>query len=162
MSEWSRSRGYHEISALTLTPAGVSHTRKLSHNRFLYPTIPEIRSINQEHRMDIVVLCEGNRNYRNIPDFFNTTLLHNTIIYTNTVTPFCDIMIYYHELPKESFQQKIFLESLWFDTDGNFLVLLIPCKKVIFFKFVAKTRHCCHTRSPREPNTFHVPPFASA
>jgi len=71
-SEWSRLRGYHEISALTLAKTGVSHIRKLSHKRFLYPTIREIRSINQEHRMDIVVLCEGNRNSRNIQDFFNT------------------------------------------------------------------------------------------
>ena len=34
MSEWSRSRGYHEISALTLATSGVSH------NWFLYPTCP--------------------------------------------------------------------------------------------------------------------------
>jgi len=62
--------------------------------------------------MDVVVLCEGNRNCRNIPGFFNTTLLHITILYIITVTSFCDITIYYHELPKESFQQKTFLESL--------------------------------------------------
>ena len=63
--------------------------------------------------MGIVVLCGGNRNSRNIPDFFNTTLLQNiTIIYINTATSFCDIKIYYHELPNESFQQKTFLESL--------------------------------------------------
>ena len=70
--------------------------------------------------MDVVVLCEGNRNTKNIPDFFNTTLLHITIIYINKVKSFCDIMIYYHELPIESFQQKVFLESLWFDTGSNF------------------------------------------
>jgi hypothetical protein len=131
-SEWSRSRGYHEISAFTLATTGVFHIRALSHNRFY--TIREIRSINHGHGMDIVVLGEGNRNSRNIRDFFNATLLHiNTIIYINKVTSFCDIMIYYHELPKESFQRKTFLESLWFDTDGDFFVLLIPSKKVIFF-----------------------------
>jgi hypothetical protein len=83
--------------------------------------------------MDIVVLCEGNRNSRNIQNFFNTTQLHNiTVIYANKVTSLCDIMLYYHKLPNEAFQQKSFLESLWFDTDGNFSVLFIPYKKVIF------------------------------
>jgi hypothetical protein len=35
--EWNSSRGYHEISALTLATIGVCYIRKLSHNRFLYP-----------------------------------------------------------------------------------------------------------------------------
>ena len=38
MSEWSSSRGYHYVSALTLATTGVSYIRKLSRNRFLYPT----------------------------------------------------------------------------------------------------------------------------
>jgi hypothetical protein len=38
-SEWGGSRDYHEISALTLATTAVSHIRKLTHNRSLYPTL---------------------------------------------------------------------------------------------------------------------------
>jgi len=112
---------------------GVSHKDAISKSVPLH--YYSRNSVNKlKHRMDIVVLFEGNSNSRNIPDFFNTTLLHNTIIiHINTVTSFCDIMILYHELTNESFQQQTFLESLWFDTDGSFFALLIPGKKVIFF-----------------------------
>jgi hypothetical protein len=94
-------------------------------------TLREIRPINQEHGMDIVVLCEGNRNSKNIPDFFNITLFHNniiTIIFIKKGTSFCDIMIYYHEITNVSFQHKTFLESLWFGTDSNFFVLFVHSK----------------------------------
>jgi hypothetical protein len=93
-----------------------------------------------------------------IPCYIVWTTDNIIIIYINTVTSVCDVMIYRKDLFNVDIFRKLVIR-VWLQL---LLFLLIPSQKLFLTKKVTvKNGQCCPKRRPREAHRFRVLPLAS-